>query len=83
MHTFHRWGDLVFIIDDHDNFSNWMIIQIFIPLGEIFYFLIVNQLTIIRKYPTSLIGGDLIRDVGYFPLIQVLWMFTSPGSQMR
>ena len=22
--TFHRWGGLVFIVDDHDNFSNWM-----------------------------------------------------------
>ena len=22
--TFHRWGGLVFIVDDHDNFPNWM-----------------------------------------------------------
>ena len=29
----------------------------------------------------SLIGGDLFREVGYFPLIWVLWMFTSPVSQ--
>ena len=24
--TFHRWGDLVFIVDDHDNFPNWIMI---------------------------------------------------------
>ena len=24
--TFHRWGDLVFIADDHDNFPNWIMI---------------------------------------------------------
>ena len=24
--TFHRWGGLVFIADDHDNFPNWIII---------------------------------------------------------
>ena len=42
--TLHRWGGLVFIMDDHDNFSNWMMIRIFLPLGEGFYFLIVNQL---------------------------------------
>ena len=24
--TFHRWGDLVFIVDDHDNFPNWIVI---------------------------------------------------------
>ena len=24
--TFHRWGGLVFIVDDHDNFPNWIII---------------------------------------------------------
>ena len=24
--TFHRWGDLVFIMDDHDNFPNWIMI---------------------------------------------------------
>ena len=22
--TFHRWSDLVFIVDDHDNFPNWI-----------------------------------------------------------
>ena len=22
--TFHQWGGLVFIVDDHDNFPNWM-----------------------------------------------------------
>ena len=33
------------------------------------------------KYPTSLIGGDLIREVVYFPLIRVLWMFTLPASK--
>ena len=25
LRTFHRWGDLVFIIGDHDNFNSWMI----------------------------------------------------------
>ena len=39
------------------------------------------MITIIRKYPTFLIGGDLIREVDYFPLIRVIWMFTSPVSQ--
>ena len=24
LHTFHRWGGLVFIMDDHDNFPSWM-----------------------------------------------------------
>ena len=24
LRTFHRWGDLVFIMDDHDNFPSWM-----------------------------------------------------------
>ena len=42
--TFHRWADLVFIMDDHDNFLSWMMIQIFLPLGERFSFLIVNRL---------------------------------------
>ena len=42
--TFHRWGDMVFIMDDHDNFPNWMMIQIFLPFGERFSFLIVNRL---------------------------------------
>ena len=42
--TFHRWDDLVFIIDDHDNFPSCMMIQIFLPLGERFSFLIVNRL---------------------------------------
>ena len=23
---FHRWDDLVFIVDDHDNFPNWIMI---------------------------------------------------------
>ena len=44
MRTFHQWGGLVFIMDDHDNFPSWMMIQIFLPLGEGFSFLIVNQL---------------------------------------
>ena len=44
MRTFHRWGGLVFIMDDHDNFFSWMMIWIFLPFGEGFYFLIVNQL---------------------------------------
>ena len=22
--TFHLWGGLVFIVDDHDNFPNWI-----------------------------------------------------------
>ena len=74
-------------MDDHDNFPSWMMIWIFLPLGEEFSFLIVNQLirdnlwTIIRKYPTSLIGGDLVREVEYFSLIRVPWTFTSPASQ--
>ena len=30
--TFHQWGDLVFIVDDHDNFPNWiMILNIMFP----------------------------------------------------
>ena len=44
MRTFHRWGGLVFIMDDQDNFPSWMMIRILLPLGEGFYFLIVNQL---------------------------------------
>ena len=36
--------DLVFIMDDHDNFPSWMMIRIFLPLGDGFSFLIVNQL---------------------------------------
>ena len=44
VHTFHRWGGLVFIMDDHDNFPSLMMIQIFLPLGERFSFLIVNRL---------------------------------------
>ena len=44
MRTFHQWGGLVFIIDDHDNFSSWMMIQIFLLLGEGFSFFIVNRL---------------------------------------
>ena len=24
LRTFHRWSDLVFIMDDHDNFPSWM-----------------------------------------------------------
>ena len=44
MRTFHRWGGMVFIMDDHDNFPSWMMIWIFLPLGEGFSFLIVNQL---------------------------------------
>ena len=26
LRTFHLWGGLVFIIDDHDNFPNWITI---------------------------------------------------------
>ena len=44
MLTFHRWGVLVFIMDDHDNFPSWMMIQIFLLLDEGFSFLIVNRL---------------------------------------
>ena len=44
MRTFHGWDDLVFIIDNHDYFPNWMMIQIFLLLDEGFSFLIVNQL---------------------------------------
>ena len=42
--SFHRRGGLVFIMDDHDNFPSWMMIQIFLPLCERFSFLIVNRL---------------------------------------
>ena len=42
--TFHQWGGLVFIMDDHDNFPSLMIIGIFLPLGERFSFIIVNRL---------------------------------------
>ena len=44
MCTFHRWGSLVFIMDDHDNFPNWMMIQIFLSLDKRFSFLIINRL---------------------------------------
>ena len=44
MRTFHRWGGLIFIMDDHDNFLSWMMIQIFLPLCERLSFLIVNRL---------------------------------------
>ena len=44
MRTFHRQDGLVFIMDDHDNFPSWMMIQIFLPLGERFSFLIVYRL---------------------------------------
>ena len=26
LRTFYRWGGLVFIVDDQDNFSNWIMI---------------------------------------------------------
>ena len=26
LRTFHRWGGLIFIMDDHDNFPNWIMI---------------------------------------------------------
>ena len=26
VHTFHRWGGLVFIMSDHDNFPSWMMV---------------------------------------------------------
>ena len=42
--TFRRWGGLVFIKDDHGNFPSWMMIRVFLPLGEGFSFLIVNRL---------------------------------------
>ena len=42
--TFHLWGGLIFIIDDNENFPSLMMIQIFLLLGERFYFLIVNRL---------------------------------------
>ena len=44
MRTFHQWGGLVFIMDDYDNFPSLMMIQIYLPLGEVFSFLIVNRL---------------------------------------
>ena len=34
----------MFIMNDYDNFSSLMIIQIFLLLGERFYFLIINKL---------------------------------------
>ena len=42
--TFHRWGGLVFIMDNHDNFPSLMMIRIFLPFGKRFSFLIVNRL---------------------------------------
>ena len=42
--TIHRWDGLVFIMDDHDNFPSWMMIRIFLQLGERFFFLIVYRL---------------------------------------
>ena len=27
LHTFYRWGGLVFIMEDHDNFPSWMMTQ--------------------------------------------------------
>ena len=40
-------------MDDHDNFPSWMMIWIFLPLGEEFSFLIVNQLKkIIDNFPS-------------------------------
>ena len=44
MRTFHQWGGMVFIMGDHDNFHSWIMIQIFLPLGEGFSYLIVNRL---------------------------------------
>ena len=44
MRIFHQCGGLVFIMDDPDNFPSWMMIRIFLPLGEGFSFLIVNRL---------------------------------------
>ena len=44
MRTFHKWGDLVFIMDDQESFPNWIMIWIFLPLGGGFSFLIVNRL---------------------------------------
>ena len=35
---------MVFIMNDHDSFPSWMMIRIFLSLGEGFSFLIVNQL---------------------------------------
>ena len=26
LRTFHLWGNLIFIMDDHDNFPNWIMI---------------------------------------------------------
>ena len=46
MSTFHRWGDLVFIVYV---FPNWMVIMILSYWMRDFFFLIEN-------YPTSLIG---------------------------
>ena len=42
--TFHRWGGLVFIMDDHDNFPSLMMIRILPPLVDGFSLLIVNRL---------------------------------------
>ena len=35
-------GDLIFIMDDHDNFPNLMMIQIYLSLGKRFSLFIVN-----------------------------------------
>ena len=32
------------MMDDRDNFPSWVMIHIFLPLGEGFYFPIVNRL---------------------------------------
>ena len=44
MCTFHQWGGLIFIMDDHDNFPSWMMIRLFLSLDDGFSFLIVNRL---------------------------------------
>ena len=56
--AFHRWGDLVFIIDDHGNFPSWMMIRIFLSLGDGFSFLIVERL--IRIIDEQLLGNILL-----------------------
>ena len=54
--TFHRWGGLVFIMDDQDNFPTYMMIRILPPLGEGFSFLIVNKLK-------GIIDGQLLGNI--------------------
>ena len=59
LRTFHRWGDIVFIVYV---FPNWMVISIISYWMEDFFFFLIavrlirdNWKTVIENYPTSLI----------------------------